>query len=75
MGYLIEKMPTIKLTGQEKGIQSTTSDMSLREKIQSFILTMATNILLKSPQSILTHLKCLKMIMSEYPILFWIEFG
>lgn len=67
MEYLIEKMPTIKLTSKEKGIQSTTSDMSLREKIHSYMLTLTTNIVLKTPQSISTYLKCLKIVMSERP--------
>lgn len=67
--YLIEKMPTINLTSREKGIQSTRSDMSLRENIQSYVLPWMTNILSKPPQSILTYLKCLKMMMSECPIL------
>lgn len=69
MEYLIEKMPTIKLKGQEKGIPSTTSDMSLREKIQSYMLTWTTNILLKPPQSILTYLKCFDKMISEFPFL------
>lgn len=75
--YLIEKMPTINLTSREKGIQSTTSDMSLIEKIQSYFLPLTTNILLKPPQSILTYLKCLKKMMSECPILLKgvLEFG
>lgn len=33
MEYLFEKLPTIKLTSHEKGIQSTTSGMSLKEKV------------------------------------------
>lgn len=64
MEYLIEKLPTIKLTSQEKRIQSATSDMTLTEKIKSLMLTWSKNFS-KSPQSILTYVKCLEMLYSR----------
>lgn len=70
MEYVIEKLPTIKLRSQEKRIQSTTSDMGWTEKIKSRALTRLKNMLcVKSPQSVLTHIKCYKMLCSEYPIM------
>lgn len=70
MEYVIEKLPTIKLSSQEKRIQSTTFDMGLTEKIKSHALTRLKNMLcVKSPQSVLTYIKCCKMLFSEYPIM------
>lgn len=70
MEYVIEKLPTIKLISQEKRIQSTTSDMGWTEKIKSRALTRWKNMLcVKSPQSVLTYIKCCKMLFSEYPIM------
>lgn len=72
MEYLIEQLPTINITSPEKRIQSRTSDMSLAEKIKSLMLIRTRNIY-KSPQSVLTHIKCLKMLFSEYPTLLQVE--
>lgn len=66
MDYLIEKLPKIKLSSQDKGIQNT-SDMSLKEKAKSHVLTRMKNALLKSPQSILTLVKCFMMLTSKCP--------
>lgn len=77
MEYVIEKLPTIKLTSQEKRIQST-FDMCLTEKIKNRGLTRWKNVLcVKSPQSALTFLKCYKMLFPKYPKLLQgvIEFG
>lgn len=69
MEYVIEKLPTIKLTSQENRIQSTTSDMGLTEKIQSRGLARTKNMLcVKSPQSALTYIKCYKMLFPKYPL-------
>lgn len=67
MEYLIEKLPTINITSPEKRIQIT-SDMGLTEKIKSIALIRTRN-LAKSPQSILTYVKCFKMLSSKYPTL------
>lgn len=70
MEYVIEKLPKIKLTSQENRIQSTTSDMGLKEKIKSRALARTKNMLcVKSPQSPLNYIKCYKMLFPEYPIL------
>lgn len=70
MEYVIEKLPKIKLTSQENRIQSTTSDMGLKEKIKSRALARTKNMLcVNSPQSVLTYIKCYKMLCSEYPIM------
>lgn len=69
MEYVIEKLPTIKLTSQEKRIQST-FDMCLTEKIKNRGLTRWKNVLcVKSPQSALTFLKCYEMLFPKYPLL------
>lgn len=68
MEYVIERLPTIKITSPEKRIQSITSDMTLREKVQSHGLTRTKNIW-KSPQSVLTYVKCFSMLYSEYPMM------
>lgn len=69
MEYVIEKLPTIKLISKEKRIQSTTYDMGWTEKIKSRALTRLKNMLcVKSPQSVLTFIKCYKMLCSEYPM-------
>lgn len=67
MQYVIEKLPTIKLSGQVKRIQNSTFDMGLTEKIKNHGLTRAKN-LCKSPQSMLTYVKCFSMSYSKYPI-------
>lgn len=70
MEYVIEKLPTIKLSSQEKRIQSTTFDMGLTEKIKNRALTRWKNVLcVKSPQAALTYLKCMMMFFPKYPIL------
>lgn len=70
MEYVIEKLPTIKLSSQEKRIQSITSDMGLTEKVKSRALTRAKKVLcVKSPQLALAYLKCYKMLFSKYPIM------
>lgn len=76
MEYLIEKLPTITLTSQEKRIQSTTSDIGLLEKMRNYALTR-TKTHLKSPQSMLIYCKCYKMLYSKYPMLLKaeMEFG
>lgn len=69
MEYVIEKLPTIKLTSQEKRIQST-FDMCLTEKIKNRGLTRCKNVLcVKSTQSALTYLKCYEMLFPKYPLL------
>lgn len=69
MEYVIEKLPTIKLSSQEKRIQSTTFDMGLTEKIKNRALTRWKNVLcVKSPQAALTYLKCMMMFFPKYPI-------
>lgn len=69
MESLNKKLPTINITSPEKRIQSTTSDMGLTEKIKSRALTRTRRIC-RSPQSILTLVKCTKMLSSKYPIVF-----
>lgn len=74
MEYLTEKLPTIKLSSQEKRIQSTTFDMGLTEKIKNRALARTKNMLcVKSPQSALTNIKCYKMLFPEYPLLLQAE--
>lgn len=69
MECVIEKLPTIELTSQEKRIQST-FDMGLTEKIKNRALARWTNVLcVRSPQSALTYLKCCKMLFPKYPML------
>lgn len=69
MEYVIDKLPTIELTSQEKRIQST-FDMGLTEKIKHRALARWKNVLcVKSPQSALTYLKCCKMLFPKYPML------
>lgn len=67
MEYVIEKLPTIKLSGQVKRIQNSTFDMGLTEKIKNRALTRTKN-LCKSPQSLLTYVKCYPMLYSKYPL-------
>lgn len=67
MEYLLERLPTINITSPEKRIQST-SDMGLTEKFKSEALIQTRN-LYKSPQSILTYVKCIKMLSSKDPTL------
>lgn len=67
MEYLIEQLPRINITSPEKRTQST-SDMGLTEKIKSLTLIRTRN-LYKSPPSILTYVKCVKMLSSKYPTL------
>lgn len=76
MQYVIEKLPTIKLSGQVKRIQNSTFDMGLTEKIKNRALTRTKN-LCKSPQSLLTYVKCVKMLSSTYPTLLQavVEYG
>lgn len=68
MEYVIERLPTIKITSPEKRIQST-SDMGLTEKMKREALIQTRNVF-KSPQSILTYVKYLKMLTSKYPTLY-----
>lgn len=68
MQYVIEKLPTIKLSGQVKRIQNSTFDMGLTEKMKNRALTRAKNFC-KSPQSVLTYVKCFSMLYSEYPMM------
>lgn len=67
MEYVIERLRTINITSPEKRTQST-SDMSLTEKINSEMLIRMRN-MYKSPQSVLTYVKCLEMLSSKYPML------
>lgn len=66
MEYVIEKLPTIKLSGEIKRIQNSTSDMGLTEKIKNRMLTRARDIY-KSPQSVLKYMTCYKMLFSKFP--------
>lgn len=76
MEYVIEKLPTIKLSGEIKRIQNSTSDMGLTEKIKNLVLTRTRHIY-KSPQSVLKYMKCFKMLSSKDPTLLQavMEFG
>lgn len=75
MEYVIERLPTIKITSPEKRIQST-SDMGFTEKMKNRALIRTTN-LFKSPQSILKYVKCVKMLTSKDPTVLQtvVEFG
>lgn len=66
MEYVIEKLPTIKLSGEIKRIQNSTSDMGLTEKIKNRMLIRGRDIY-KSPQSVLKYMTCYKMLFSKFP--------
>lgn len=71
-----KKLPTINISGEEKLMQFTKSYMGLFEKIKSRGIRRLKNAY-KSPESMSNLMKCLSMIILEYPMLLQlaIEFG